>query len=263
MLFVLKNTGVTYQCLMDKIFKEQIDGEIKVYVDDMVVKSPNEDWHYKALASYSTCEAPRNVKELQQLVGRITILIRFLSSPTKTRLASHWSRSLERNKGLPWGRDSLPEDREDNPYSHHDSRKLRPYFQSYEIMFLKKPDLARRMVRWYVELLEFDISYERRGHIKAQVLIKFITMLTAIGEVEDKNNEWRISIDKASNQIGSDTKIILQGLNEVMIEQSLWFEFRASNKQAQYKLLLVEIKLAKKLGAKILTAKSDSQLMID
>jgi len=36
--FGLKNVGTTYQCLIDKSFKDLIDNTTKVYVDDMVVK---------------------------------------------------------------------------------------------------------------------------------------------------------------------------------------------------------------------------------
>ena len=39
MPFGLKNTGTTYQRLLDWIFKQQIRGNVEVYVDDMVVKS--------------------------------------------------------------------------------------------------------------------------------------------------------------------------------------------------------------------------------
>ena len=38
MLFGLKNTGATYQRLMDKIFHELLGKIMEVYVDDMVVK---------------------------------------------------------------------------------------------------------------------------------------------------------------------------------------------------------------------------------
>ncbi|RDX64163.1 Retrovirus-related Pol polyprotein from transposon 17.6, partial [Mucuna pruriens] len=55
------------------------------------------------------------------------------------------------------------------------SRRLR-HFQGYSIIVrtdlpikqvLRKPDLAEWMVTWSVQLSEFDISYERRGHVKA------------------------------------------------------------------------------------------------
>ena len=43
MPFGLKNAGATYQRLVDSIFAKQIGRNIDVYVDDMVIKSPNEE----------------------------------------------------------------------------------------------------------------------------------------------------------------------------------------------------------------------------
>ena len=39
MLFGLKNAGATYQRLMNKMFANQIERNVQVYVDDMLVKS--------------------------------------------------------------------------------------------------------------------------------------------------------------------------------------------------------------------------------
>ncbi|RDX62673.1 rnhA, partial [Mucuna pruriens] len=44
-------------------------------------------------------------------------------------------------------------------------------------------------------------------------------------------------------------------------EQSLHFDFKASNNQAEYEALLVGMRLAQELEAKRLIAKSDSKLM--
>jgi len=41
MTFSLKNAGATYQRLMNKIFVNLIDKKVKVYIDDMVIKSTN------------------------------------------------------------------------------------------------------------------------------------------------------------------------------------------------------------------------------
>ncbi|KAL0449439.1 UNVERIFIED_CONTAM: hypothetical protein Slati_1500300 [Sesamum latifolium] len=49
MPFGLKNAGATYQRLVDKIFHPQIGTNIKVYVDDMLVKSKKAEEHVKDL----------------------------------------------------------------------------------------------------------------------------------------------------------------------------------------------------------------------
>ena len=45
MPFGLKNAGATYQRLMNKMFHDQIGQNVEVYVDDMLVKSKEEDGH--------------------------------------------------------------------------------------------------------------------------------------------------------------------------------------------------------------------------
>ena len=45
MPFGLKNTGATYQRLVNKMFSEQIGRNMEVYVDDMLVKSKEELTH--------------------------------------------------------------------------------------------------------------------------------------------------------------------------------------------------------------------------
>lgn len=49
MSFRLKNTGATYQRLMDKIFYHQIGKCMEVYVDDMVVRSQSMEQHLNDL----------------------------------------------------------------------------------------------------------------------------------------------------------------------------------------------------------------------
>jgi hypothetical protein len=49
MSFGLKNARATFQRLMNRMFHDQISGNVKVYVDDMLVKSKEEDDHLKDL----------------------------------------------------------------------------------------------------------------------------------------------------------------------------------------------------------------------
>ncbi|RDX80197.1 hypothetical protein CR513_39279, partial [Mucuna pruriens] len=108
---------------------------------------------------------------------------------------------------------------------------------------LRKPDLAGRMVAWSVQLSEFDISFERRGHIKAQALADFIIELTPPAE-PTIGRDWYLSVDGSSNHAGRGAGIILERPDGILIKQSLHFEFRASNNQEEYEALLVGMKLA-------------------
>ena len=47
----------------------------------------------------------------------------------------------------------------------------------------------------------------------------------------------------------------------MLIEQALWFAFKASNNQAEYEALIAGMLLAKEMSAKSLLAKSDSLLV--
>ena len=49
MPFGLKNTGATYQRLMNRMFAPQIGRNVQVYVDDMLVKSRREEDHLEDL----------------------------------------------------------------------------------------------------------------------------------------------------------------------------------------------------------------------
>ena len=49
MPFGLKNAGATYQRLVNNMFVRQIGWNVEVYVDDMLVKSKEEDHHLNDL----------------------------------------------------------------------------------------------------------------------------------------------------------------------------------------------------------------------
>ncbi|XP_073035186.1 uncharacterized protein [Primulina eburnea] len=88
------------------------------------------------------------------------------------------------------------------------ARKLRPYFLSHPITLLTntplgrimtQPEISGRLVKWTVELGEYDIEYQPRKAIKAQALSDFITEMI----VPDIEGIWRIFVDGASDKDGS------------------------------------------------------------
>jgi len=149
----------------------------------------------------------------------------------------------------------------------HAARRLRPYFQNHIITvktdypiqkILQKPDLVGRMPSWAVELSEFNIRYEPHGPIKAQCLLDFVNDLQHI-PTED---QWTLHVDGSSNPKGVDADIVLEGPNDILIKKSLHFAFKTSNNQVEYEAILVGLSLAREVGVKKLTCKTDSKLTI-
>jgi len=151
------------------------------------------------------------------------------------------------------------------------ARRLRHYFQSFTVLVmtdlpiqkvLKKPDVVGRIVKWAMELSEFDIKYEPRAPIKGQIFADFVIELSfEIVQSAGDDFRWVLSVDGSSNQLGSGAGVILERPNGVFIEQSLRFAFKAINNQAEYEALIAGILLAKEMGAKELMAKSYSLLV--
>lgn len=72
---------------------------------------------------------------------------------------------------------------------------------------------------------------------------------------------WFLFVDGSSNLKESGACIILEGLDGVLIEQSLKFAFKDRNNQVKYEAMIVRMLLAKELGVHRLLAKRDSLLI--
>nr|XP_023887406.1 uncharacterized protein LOC111999508 [Quercus suber] len=85
MPFGLKNARATYERIMTRMFRDKIGRMIEVYIDDMVVKSKQEEQHVEDLRGVFEIEAvkclkpPSNPKEVQVLIGMLAALNRFIS----------------------------------------------------------------------------------------------------------------------------------------------------------------------------------------
>ena len=53
---------------------------------------------------------------------------------------------------------------------------------------------------------------------------------------------------------------MLEGHNDILIEKSLHFSFKTSNNQAEYEDILIGLSLAREVGVKTLTCKTDCKL---
>ncbi|GAU10563.1 hypothetical protein TSUD_420920, partial [Trifolium subterraneum] len=148
--------------------------------------------------------------------------------------------------------------------------RLRYYFLAHTVvvrtdqpikLLLVRPDMAGRMLKWSLELSEFDIRYESRKALKAQVLADFVAEMTCSPPSTDGANKWTIFVDGASNATGAGAGIILENEEGILIEVSLALTFPTSNNQAEYEAFLAGLRLAEDVGAKEIKIYTDSQLV--
>ncbi|CAJ2640157.1 unnamed protein product [Trifolium pratense] len=148
------------------------------------------------------------------------------------------------------------------------ARKLRHYFLAHSIVvrtdqpikqLLARPDMTGRMLKWSLELSEFEIFFESRKALKAQVLADFIAEMTT-SSTPDKN-KWTIFVDGSSNPQGSGAGIILESGEGVLIEVSLELAFPTTNNQAEYEAFLAGLRLAQDMEAEEIKIFTDSQLV--
>ena len=152
------------------------------------------------------------------------------------------------------------------------TRRLRPYFQAHTIeipiehpmkRILHKPETLGRLVKWSIELSEFDIRYKQRTTVKGQILADFIMEFTSTEPTETTQLAsdlpiWRLSVDRAANAHGSGAGLILTSPDGINVEYALRFEFQASNNEAEYEAVITRLNLAHSREANQLEVCSNS-----
>ncbi|XP_024025995.1 uncharacterized protein LOC112092918 [Morus notabilis] len=154
-------------------------------------------------------------------------------------------------------------------------RKLRHYFQAHSVQVLtnhplrqvlQKPDASGRLLKWSIELSQFDIDYKPRTAIKGQALADFVAEFTGLpAEVEeaDEPPRWKLYVDGSSIDNGSGAGLVLLTPEGHKVTSVVRFEFPTSNNEAEYEALLAGLRLAEHLKAENLDIFSDSQLIVN
>ena len=141
------------------------------------------------------------------------------------------------------------------------ARKLRPYFQAHTIevpteypmkQVLHKPETFGRLMKWAIELSEFDIRYRPKTAIKGQVLADFVMDFASVEPAGDAQavtdlSPWKLSVDGASNAQGSGAGLILTSPEGIDIEYALRFGFHTSNNEDEYEAVIASLNLAHSL----------------
>ncbi|XP_065012776.1 uncharacterized protein LOC135641343 [Musa acuminata AAA Group] len=245
MPFSLKNAGATYQRMVDKLFKHQIRRNMEVYVDDMIVKSKVARTHLADLAEtfqtlkwfnmhLSTAKCIFGVSS-GRFLGFIIHQWGIDTNPEKVFVLHLGDKCLLFFWALRWANNFTW-----TPECEEAFKKLKaclarlPRLASLEpsetlglylaASILSNFDASGRMLRWPVELNEFDIQYSPRTAIKAQAPADFISELTpedhAVGR-ENNQSTWTLHVDSSSTFGATGVRLILKGPSGETYERSL------------------------------------------
>nr|ABA99910.2 retrotransposon protein, putative, unclassified [Oryza sativa Japonica Group] len=134
------------------------------------------------------------------------------------------------------------------------SRKLRHYFQAHRVTVVTSYPLGQilhnregtgRVVKWAIELSEFDLHFEPRHAIKSQALADFVA-------------EWT-----PAPEPGAGAGVTLTSPSGDVLRYLVRLDFRATNNMAEYEGLLAGLRVAAGLGIRRLLVLGDSQLVVN
>ncbi|KAJ3685541.1 hypothetical protein LUZ61_014705 [Rhynchospora tenuis] len=153
------------------------------------------------------------------------------------------------------------------------SRKLKPYFQAHPIKVLTELplrralgqlDVAGRLLKWAVELSEYDVTFIPRTAYKSQILADFVVECTArSSELSSKDEVWNVYVDGAASERGSGVRVEIIGPKGEKFHYAIHLTFNVSNNVAEYEALLAGLRLTEATGAKKVKIHTDSQLVVN
>ncbi|XP_014491679.1 uncharacterized protein LOC106754193 [Vigna radiata var. radiata] len=229
-------------------------------------------------------KSPTKLKDVQCLVGRLTALSRFipmLSDHIKPILKSmkkdvprHWDNDCEeafsKVKSILISPPIMARPTEGFELqlylaasNHSVSAALIQESPDFKLIYFISRTLQGAEERYSqeekaIELSEFGLRYEPQGSVKGQHLADFAAEVYRPGEP----NIWHLNVDGSSDRRGGGAGIVLEGPDDLLVEQAVSFNFQLSNNQAEYEALISGLLLAKELEVNHLECRMSSQLVV-
>ncbi|KAL0415854.1 UNVERIFIED_CONTAM: hypothetical protein Slati_3417300 [Sesamum latifolium] len=223
---------------------------MEVYVDNMLIKSKEAHYHVEDLEETFAAVSSVLVREEK---GNQTPIYYVKQSPQQSRMM-------------------LSTHRKDGPGLGNHRKEITPLLSLLPIgvrtntllkQVLGKPEASGRLVKWAIELSEYDISYLPRTTIEVQALANFVSEMTGSTQEEVfEEKPWLLHVDGSSTTQESGAGIVLTTPQGDDMEFAIKFGFKASNNKTDYEALVLGMRIAQDAGASHLLAYFDSQLIV-
>ncbi|CAL1396746.1 unnamed protein product [Linum trigynum] len=122
-------------------------------------------------------------------------------------------------------------------------------------------EVSGRMIKWAVELSEYDIQYAPRPAIKAQILADFIAEGVTLETAPE--GVWEVYVDGAASKHGAGAGVVVRTPTGVVHEIAIRFRALKTNNAAEYEAILAGMSAANDLGARTIRVLSDSSLAVN
>ncbi|XP_030930781.1 uncharacterized protein LOC115956593 [Quercus lobata] len=112
---------------------------------------------------------------------------------------------------------------------------------------MNKPEVARRMIQWAIELSQFNIESHPRTAIKAQALADFITKFMISDEegALDETKRWTIQIDSLSARKRVGVGVVVITPERETLKYGVQLTFPATNNEVEYEGILTGLRVGK------------------
>nr|GEV01240.1 reverse transcriptase domain-containing protein [Tanacetum cinerariifolium] len=224
MPFGLKNDGATYQRLVAKSFDRKIGRNLKIYVDDLVIKSHTET------------ELLRDIEETFRTLRKINMKL----NPKKCTFGAAegmflgYMISLEGIKPAISAVLMTKKDTVQTPMSIS-------YFQAHLIVVITDQPIKQILA---------DFLVEKPDDAPPETLM-----------IETSQEPWTLFTDRSSCVDGSGDGLMLTSLEGTEFTYALRFQFTASNNEAEYEALIPGLQIAAQIGVHNVYVSVDSKLV--
>ncbi|GKA17153.1 reverse transcriptase domain-containing protein [Tanacetum coccineum] len=230
-------------CLVDKAFHKQIGRNLKVYVDELVIKSRTEEeamfLGYKVntkglkvcpdkVDAVLSLPSPKCLKEVQKLNKKLASLNRFLAKSAE--------------KSLPF------------------FKIFKKYTKKSDFYWTAEAEEVFRQMKQLIAKLTMLIA-----PMEKEKLIVYLAAakekVSAVLMTEREAKQMPIYFVSKAFRDGSGAGLILTNLKRIEFTYALRFRFDAINNEAEYEALIAGLRIAEQMGVKNLQGNVDSRLV--